>query len=293
MKDIRRLRGIGAVLASRINETRHDRPFSDLQDLVDRVKGISNQTAQSWSQQSNIFVTFRASECDDSSDSFLCSTLAVTAVGAVLSFIIILSAVTFTNFDFTIKLLPESAEKNGPARNHTIYFECLDDRDCALGQKCYPGKLHPREGPLNLYKMTEEELNQGGIWTQSKWGFEQVVQRSPLKRGIREWALESGRRCWNISNQTGADCGDKHLQICDEDANLTCVYGKCRITNDVKLLNHDYALRNTKGGRFASLEDAGCESEKSLGQCLVREMVMPSTKGKHLYVDSKFRVICG
>ena len=290
MKDLRRLRGIGAVLASRITETRRCSPFSDSHDLVDRVKGISEQTVQSWNQQTDVVVAFEQVDSDYSSDSFLRSTLAVTAVGAVFAVIIILLAVNLTDFAFT-KSSSETSGQNGPARNHTIYFECLGDNDCALGQKCYPGKLHPREGPLELFRMTAEELNQAGIWTKSKFGFEQVTgKKSGLPSGIYRWALESGRRCWNISGQIGSECGDKHLQICDEEANLTCIYGKCRKTDDPALLNYDVDLSNTRGLRFISFEDAGCDhpSVQTLTRCLMIKVLGLPRPDRHWSVEGEY-----
>lgn len=258
---------------------RQKEAFSDVQGLINRVKGLSAATVRSWSKQKDVSVTFedkstaksagqkaeRQSRDSDGSKSRSIS-FQWLFFGAL--------EVLFTIFPilFWGYLEPNLFSQNGPkmAKRHVIYFECIDDDDCSIGQECFPGKLHPEERALNLSVDKDKFLQ--NLWVESKFGSEQVFYGSSLARNIRRGQLESGKRCWNISKEIGADCGDSHHQICDEAANLTCIYGKCRKTEDTNMfIPQEKLTSEIMGDGFYSILDAECESMDSLEKCLEEE----------------------
>ena len=70
----------------------------------------------------------------------------------------------------------------------------------------------------------------------------------------------------------------------------SCIYGKCRKTDDPALLNYDRQLPNTRGGRFFSIEDAGCndESVDSLAGCLMVKIMRQPRADKHPSLEDDF-----
>lgn len=240
--DLQRLKGVGPSVASRIVNEREKSPFRDLKDVCNRVQGISMRTIESWSEQREVLIGF---EPQQSPERY------AFHFGSKLFAFCILIAILLTVAHY-VGLNQVKYQQNPPplnaTANHTIYFECMYDRDCEHGQRCYPGKLHPEEKLFDLSNYTESD----NYWIDSKFGLEPLTRADAHLMG--HYNLESGRRCWSTTNQIGADCGDGVHQICDFRDNLTCVYGKCRKTNDMKMVRGPMV----KGSAFTSKQMMFC-----------------------------------
>ena len=241
LTDLKRLRGVGSVMAARIIAERQIYPFADCEDLQTRVKGITARTVRSWIPQTDVeamfviqnnWIPFRV----NNKDIFL----GAAFMSALITFAL-------------------SLPKMYSVPANTIYFECIDDNDCGVDESCFPGEFRYNEPALynsTLYNNIRE-YEDGQIWMQSKFGLEQVDLRYAMVGMMEGW--ESGRRCWSISNHSGDVCGMDNHRVCDVDANLSCIYGKCRKTDDKWLLNPLYMMGI---GLFKSDKDLQCNSLK-------------------------------
>ena len=238
------LRGVGPVIAGRIMDERECRPFTDCDDLCHRVDGLSAARIRSWSDndgRTNAIVVFKAMEAEPTLEDkplandvdqepvdrvypLILTVLFSTALAVVISYVIWM-VIMYTQSSVTEPSQPT-------ASSIIIDFQCIEDSDCDDGQRCFPGQLHPREMPWDI-----ENHHTLDIWAQSKFGLETMT--SDVAGWIKWRSLSSGRKCWNISNEVGAECGNDAAQICNSGAGLTCVYGKCRHTEDQTLL-HDF-----------------------------------------------------
>lgn len=253
-RELKRLKGVGPKLAARIIELRERRPFRDPKDIWHRVTGISERTVESWNEQEDVLVIFEEQKVSEQPS--ITRGLIVDSIAGLIAVIL------FLGFSRSDLLFPGSKMKSDPrplnaTANHTIYFECMDDRDCERGHRCFPGMLHPGDDNTSDLSEYKEEYN---YWVDSKYGLQRL--RSEAAGLMSMHYLESGKRCWSTASEVGADCGDHVHQICDYKKNLSCVYGKCRETNDAALVRG----MSVKGRGFVSRDALFCGS---LAGCLI------------------------
>lgn len=260
-EELKKHKGVGPVLAARIIQYREAGPFKDLEDLQDRVPGISAQTIRSWVNQQDVIVTFadRNNRDQEPCDGVylvpisksVCIALSFCAVLLMLALLTVgmVMGEMWNSIEIPVKPIHPNKWRNSgypheplnlnSSMNNTIYFHCMDDEDCPSGYRCFTGKLHPEERPFNL---SDADFVATDFQVKSKFGTEPL---SSMLRTLMKWTQqESGRKCWYVATEEGEDCGGILDTVCDAEANLTCVYGKCAKSDD------EWLLRGIRGKGF-------------------------------------------
>ena len=166
-QELRKLPGIGLVLAQRIVDLR---PFNNTTDLQHKVHMLGKRVVASWSNNPKFQVVVKREPSGSDSSKVPASTrdhyrslkLQVLSITAL---VVLIVACSISNIEFVV-----------------INLDCLQDSDCGVDERCLPEKT--RAFPINKQ-----------IKTISRFGVDIVVDGSLLSRLIKQHQLELGRIC--------------------------------------------------------------------------------------------------